>query len=489
MKKSVLVLDCGATNVKACLVDESGSILATHSESNETTGDPFYNGGLIWDIHEIWKKLTNCAGKVCSQARNTEIAGITATSFGVDGAPLNNDGTLLYPVISWQCSRTQESEKLIEKYFDRDWLYNETGLQSYHFNTINKLIWLMENRPEVFDGDSHYTLMPSLILRYLSGSIITDTTMAGTTMLTSLLKRKFSDKIFKKLNLETTLFPPLVEPGSITGKLSKSTADTLGISAGIPVIAAGHDTQFAIIGSGARVNEPVLSSGTWEILMTRTITDILSMPDRQEGVTIELDASLGITDIGVQWVASGVTEWLGKILYNDLDDGKMRYDSMISDAGPISPGSNGVRVIPEIYPGGFSGKSGAILGFTHDSTRAHIYRATLEALSYYTRYAIEKLKIVGNFTPERLLCVGGGSKNSLWNQLRADVLELPVEVPDVKEATAIGAAMVAFKGLGVYESLEDARVMLKHNIREFLPGSNQIIYRELYEEYVEKVIR
>src|SRR5665647_781909 len=255
---------------------------------------------------------------------------------------MKKDGTLCYPVISWQCSRTENIQKNISRYFDPEWLYQITGLQSYHFNTINKLIWLHENRPDVLQEMDYYVLMPSLILQRLTGAFVTDTTMAGTSMLLQVRKRAFSSEILNKLGLDSSIFPPISEPGSVIGKTTKEAAEKLGINRGIPVIAAGHDTQFAIMGSGAVVNQPVLSSGTWEILMVRASAALLKIPSKDSGITIELDAQPGLVNIGVQWVASGVLEWLSRLLYPDISELNLRYSTMINEAAEIPAGSNGV---------------------------------------------------------------------------------------------------------------------------------------------------
>ena len=486
MKRAVLILDCGATNVKACLVDTIGLIISSHSLPNETIADPYFKGGLIWDIDDIWNKLTTCSRKVCGEVNDVEILAVTVTTFGVDGAAMKKDGTLCYPVISWQCNRTENIEKNIQKYFEPEWLYQTTGLQSYHFNTINKLIWLRENRPDVLKEMDYYVLMPSLILQRLSGEFVTDTTMAGTSMLTDIKRRNFSQNILEPLRLSTDIFPELVEPGTIIGKVRVDAAEVLGIQSGIAVIASGHDTQFAILGSGAGVNQPVLSSGTWEILMVRALGASLKMPSRNSGVTIELDSQPDLVNLGVQWVASGVLEWVSGLLYSDLP-GSSRYSAMIGEAGSISVGCNGVTMIPELFSGGFSGKPGAINGFTHETTRAHIYRAALEALSYYACYGLQRLELVGNYCAKDVICVGGGSKNPLWNQIRADVLGVPVKALDMKETTALGAAMTALTGLGIYKSIEEAFNAVENSYIVHEPGKDKKKYKELYLEFVEKV--
>ncbi len=264
---------------------------------------------------------------------NTEIVAVTVTTFGVDGAAVKKDGTPCYPVISWQCSRTGEVEKNAGRYFDPEWLYAISGLQSYPFNTIYKLIWLRENRPDVLESMDFYALMPSLVLHRLTGRFVTDATMAGTSMLTDLKKRAFSNEILQPLGLDTSIFPPLVEPGTIIGGITERAAASLGIQTGVAVVAAGHDTQFALVGSGAGVNQPVLSSGTWEVLMVRTPVEAFQVPQRGSGITIELDSRTGLVNPGVQWVASGVLEWIGRLLYPDIEETSAKYNTMITRSG------------------------------------------------------------------------------------------------------------------------------------------------------------
>ena len=220
MKKAILVLDCGATNIRAIAVDESGKILAAHVLPNRTVNDPLFRGGLIWDIEEIWQKFVSCTQQVMHTLKDTEIGAVTVTTFGVDGAAMCKDGTLCYPAISWQCSRTVAVMDAIGKYIDPSRLYEITGLQSYHFNTINKLVWLKENCPEALKGMDHYVFMPSIFLYKLSGEFVSDATMAGTSMLTDLKKRNYSAEILSNIGLSTSIFPKLVEPGTIVGKVT-----------------------------------------------------------------------------------------------------------------------------------------------------------------------------------------------------------------------------------------------------------------------------
>ena len=483
MDKAVLVLDCGATNVRAVAVGANGSLLASRSLPNMVHPDPDFEGGLIWDAEEIWQKLCACSRHVISSLQNTAIGAVTVTTFGVDGAPMLKNGTLCHPVISWQCSRTVPVMNAIGKYIDPAGLSALTGLQPYHYNTINKLVWFRENRWDVLRVMKSYVMMPSIFLHRMTGEFVTDTTMAGTTMLTNVKSRKFSDIILEAIGIGTKIFPPLVEPGTVVGKIRASAAKDLGIDPGIPVVATGHDTQFAVFGSGAGINEPVLSSGTWEILMSRTPAESINIPPVSEGVTCEFDAVPGLIDLGVQWVASGVLEWITALFYGEYKDSPSRYQLMIEEAQAIPAGCCGVTMLPELFDGGFIPSKGCINGLRHDTSRAQIYRAALEALAYYTRTGLEILKKAGAFTPGSLLGVGGGTKNALWNQIRADVLQMPFKVSNRSETTVLGAALFAMPAAGLYHSVEEAVLSVENRVETFLPGAGTDAYQQLYSDF------
>jgi L-fuculokinase len=221
--------------------------------------------------------------------------------------------------------------------------------------------------------------------------------------------------------------------------------------------------------------------------MVRSLAANLQIPSRESGITVELDSRPGLVNPGVQWVASGVLEWAGRILYPDIPEPASKYSVMISEAGDVLPGSGGVTVIPELFPGGYSGKKGNIKGITHETMRSHIYRATLEALCYYARNGLEKLQRAGNYKAENVICVGGGSKNKVWNQIRADVLGIPVRALDMKETTALGAALTAFAAMGVYASIEEAFQAIDSRYSEYLPSGNCETYDKLYKEYALEV--
>jgi L-fuculokinase len=178
------------------------------------------------------------------------------------------------------------------------------------------------------------------------------------------------------------------------------------------------------------------------------------------GITTELDSMPDLYNIGNQWIASGMLEWARRNLFGDIKDGV--YDVMISGAEKVPSGCNGVKIIPKFYEELKGKPGGQILGLTLESTRDEIYRAMLEALSARLAEGKNALENAGGFKTESILCVGGGSKNRLWNQLKADFTGVPLKIIDQKETTVLGASLFVQAACGNAGSAEEARSAIKY---------------------------
>lgn len=463
----VIVFDCGATNVRTIAIDSKGKILASESSQNYTHPDPNYPEYRIWEIGEIWTNLCQAARRMISRINPDDILGVTVTTFGVDGTLFDKNGRMLYPVISWQCERTKRIMSDISRYIPLPDLYKENGVLPFSFNTINKLIWFKENRPELIEKSHRFLFMPSIFLFLLTGEMMNDVTMAGTSMMTNLATRQFSENIFSKIGLPVGLMGPLVESGSVVGNITLKASEETSIPRNLPVVATGHDTQFAVFGSGAEINQPVLSSGTWEILMVRAEEFKSGKEQLNHGITTELDAMRGLYNIGNQWIASGIIEWVRRNLYGDA--GANAYDKMISDAEKVPSGCNGVRVIPKFYEELNGRPGGQILGLTMESTRDEIFRAVLEALSEKLAEGKTALEKAGGFKTSSILCVGGGSRNRLWNRLRANYSGVPIKIIEQKETTVLGASFFVQAACGNFSSPVMARSAIDYKIEIIEP--------------------
>ena len=200
-----LCLDCGATNVRAMVVDEQGVIVGKASQPNATLPGEENPEFHIWDADRIFRQISECAVKALEGLNAEQVTAATITTFGVDGALVDEAGNLLYPVISWKCPRTAEVMKNIGKYISQEELNRISGVGAFAFNTIYKLVWLKENRPELLEKAHAWLFISNLLAYKLTGIMATDRTMAGTSQLTDLETGDFSEFILNRLGLSLSL--------------------------------------------------------------------------------------------------------------------------------------------------------------------------------------------------------------------------------------------------------------------------------------------
>lgn len=489
-RRIAIVMDCGSTTTRVVAVDQDGSLVAqagARSGPGPQPGCP--KDWLVWDLEALWRRLGRLSRQVCARIEPGDIAAVTITTWGADGAPVDAAGRLTYPPICWQCPRTQPTAQAITEKVPAWELFRTTGYQVISFNTLLRLIWLREHAPAALDGARAWMMMAGLLSYRLCGEMSMDYTVASTMMAMDLARRTWSPKLLALAGLDAGFFPRLVESGETIGTVTAQASRATGIPAGTPVTAAGHDTQFAPIGSGARPGEAILSSGTWEILMARLPQFTANKAGFDGGLIIEADALPGLFDPQLLMMGSGALEWLAKHFYADLCGARRAklYETMIGEARAIAPGSGGVMLIPSFVAGTGPTKRyatlGTILGLTIGTERGQVYRAALEGLACQLQLAIEMLEAATGFEPRGIRVVGGGSRNDLWNQLRADVTGLPVTTIEQKEATVLGAAICALAGTGVYPSVDAAQKAMKLRETTFAPSKQAEAYRSLYAAY------
>ena len=150
MKQDViLVLDCGATNVRAMAVDRQGNIIARAATANASDIAAEKSDWHQWSLEAIMQRFADCCRQIHDQLASCTVRGITVTTFGVDGALVDEQGALLYPIISWKCPRTAAVMEKISQYMPARQLQRIAGVGAFAFNTLYKLVWLKENHPQL----------------------------------------------------------------------------------------------------------------------------------------------------------------------------------------------------------------------------------------------------------------------------------------------------------------------------------------------------
>jgi L-fuculokinase len=488
MQPLVLVFDCGATTIRAIAVNQQGDIVHREALPNAPVRQEPGGDWLIWDIDAVWRKLIGCGKKTAAAVGKDAIRAVVVTAFSDDGAPVDKNGNLLYPVISWQCARTADIADRVDDYIPFADLFRITGEQPMSQHTLFRLLWLKREAPGTLERAHRYLMMPGIINFRLTGRMTNDPTTADSMMLLDIRRRNYSANLIRRAGLDASLFAGLVEPGTIIGTLTREAARRLGLCTDVPVVAAGHDTQFAIAGSGCPPGEPVLSSGTWEILFVRRAAPDTSARARTLGLKNECDAVAGLFDSGFQWIGSGALEWAANTFFGAQRRKKGGYDLMIAQAEGIGRGAQGIMVYPSfIRRSGITARydaAGAITGLTLASSPGAIYRGFLEGLAFQLRETMTLLSGLSKTSFPRLTVVGGGSRNELLNRIRADVLNIPIRLTRQAENTVVGAAIFGFIGLGVFRDHHEALSRIDFFSRTVEPSGGREVYEGLYERFI-----
>ena len=324
---------------------------------------------------------------------------------------------------------------------------------------------------------------------------VTEPSCGSSSGMFSLAGRTWSAQIAQICGISPAVLPEVADPGTVVGEVTAAAAAQTGLRAGTPVVAGGADTQLGLLGAGVRAGEFTVLAGTfWQntVLVDKPLVD----------PAIRLRTLCHA--VPGEWMLEGIGFYCGMAMrwYRDAfcdgevavarDRGVDPYVVMEENAARIPPGSNGVYAIlsnlmnarrwvhasPSFVQFDLSNPAG--------TGRAACIRAVEEAAAYVVR---GHLAIIGELTGARvteLTFSGGAAKGSLWPQIIADVLGLPVHVPAVTESSALGAALCAGKGAGLYSSLTDLEGALRKRVAIFEPGPAAVAaYRESYARWLE----
>lgn len=441
-------IDAGTTNEKVILFDTEGRTLAQSIRPSPLTvgpkGSAVYDAGRVWgQVCDMLREVTASVGKEITG----QIAGIAITGMAEAGVPLSKEGEALYPFISWYDPRTLPYQAWWERTVPAGWVEEITGLRVQHIFSVNKIMWLRDNLQEVYGKMRAWACMEDYLAFQLTGALKMDTTIACRTMLLDLRTKQWSREIADVAGISLSLLPELTAPGSPVGQVTDEASRLTGLRAGTPVFAGGHDHICGALACGILDTSAVLdSSGTAEEVLAVT-------PD------LDRAASLGRTGYnvgphaapGLYYTAGGIPasgaamDWWAKQFPAAADDDR-------------TAGAKGLLFLPHLRgsssPHRDPASRGAFLGIRPYHTAADFSQAVCEGLCFEFLQALRCLR--GTAQPQKIVAIGGGTKNGQWMRTKANVTGLPIEIPAIQESTALGAALLAGIGAGIYRSPADA---------------------------------
>jgi len=486
--KPYLAFDFGAESGRAVLGRLQSGVLAI-DEVHRFPNEPVeYGGSLHWDVVRLWfevRKALACLGQLT-------LAGIGVDAWGVDYALLGEGGELVQNPYHYRDRRTEGVMKEVFGRVSREEIYQATGIQFMAINTLYQLYAARRRTPELFAAAKQLVTIPDLFNYWLTGSAVCEFTNATTTQLVDPLQRGWASELIGGLGLRPELFAPIVEPGTIIGRLLPNVAASSTL-AGTSVIApACHDTGSAVAAITARDGTAFLSSGTWSLIGAELDAPIITAEAMRLNFTNEGGVN-GTTrllkNVMGLWMLQGCRNcWNARGQSTD-------YGELVELAGNEPPFAHLVDPDEETFLRA-PDMLAAIDTFcqkTHQpspATPGAYVRCVLESLALKYRLVLCSLEQLCGTHIDKIRVIGGGAKNRLLNQFTADATGKPVLAGPV-EATALGNIAIQLLATGRAASLQEVRGIVDRSfpteVFEPLETDKWDQHCDRFEQYCEKI--
>jgi xylulokinase len=464
----LLGIDLGSTSIKAVLFDFGGNLITSGSVPTEASNlDPEHPEWVFWDPDIIWKSVVTAIKEVIAKVDHaSQIKSVAVSGWGMDGLPIDKDGNYLYPFISWHCLRTHPQSEAFSSRLGAEKLFSIAGTQVMNIHSVYRMMWVKEHFPEIIDKTHTWLLIEDYINYRLSGEISTDFSMASCTSLVDQKKRMWSDDLIKEAGLPRAMFPEIKPSGTQIGEVTKIAARETGLDSGTAVVLGGHDYHCAGLAVGAFDPDRVMDiTGTWEGLFAGTPEANLSKDVFQSGLLLESHVVRDRYNYVAYALSAGMLEWYKDYFCAEekgwADENNVSiWEILMDGASKVPTGSKGVFFLPHfsgaVTPIADPKSLGAFIGLHEGVDRNCMTRALIEGLDYQFRELIEAFESALGKPVEKIIAVGGSTRNEFWMQNKADVSGKSIEVPGCEEATALGTAILAGIGIGVYTDEKDA---------------------------------
>lgn len=489
----LLGVDIGTTHIKACIFDVDG-----HQEARAivpTSSIALPDGGAVYEPEVLWAEVCSVIREACAWVNKpSDIAGVAVASMGEAGLPLDREGNPLYPIISWFDPRTGPLADRWRENVGPEKTSEITGLRIHHIYSAFKLMWLFQNEPAIMSKAARWLNVADFINFRLTGEQATDYSLASRTMLFDQRTHVWSTELLSCARIPPELMPRPVPGGSLVGKVTEEAHLKTGLAAGTPVYAGGHDHVCGALASG--IIEPGLlldSCGTAESVLT-VVTSPDAIPDAcANGFSL---GSHVVRDRfclqGGIMASGGTVDWFAREFGWESPPaggaGSHPTESLMRCARESPTGARGLLFLPHLRGSGPPTRDplskGAFLGISLHHKRCDFARAVIEGLAFEFRTAIAAAERAVGTKLNTIRAIGGGTYNSFWLQTKADVTGMEIEVPEVSESTALGAALLAGIGAGIYEDAASAvRATYRMRVRFEPDPQAHSIYCKIYPEF------
>lgn len=479
----LLGLDLGTSSTKAILSRTDGTILA---EAAKEYGILSPRQGWAEQDPGTWQKA---AWESIRQA--LELSGaspVNIVAIGLSGQMhgtvcLDHQGQVLRPAIIWADQRSARQVEEIYRTIGKERLGGWTGNPLATGFMLATLSWLRENEPEIA-RETQTLLLPKDFLRYrMTGELGSEPSDASSTLLFDPFHVNWSWELLKELQIDPGLLPSIYPSSQIAGTLGREWSKATGLLEGTPVVFGGSDQALQALGNG--VVQPGTVSctiGTGGQLLAPSLEPAF---DPQLRLHLFCHAAPNLWHLEAATLSAGLSlKWLRDQMFEGYD-----YTQLADLASQAPPGSGGLLFHPylvgERTPLMDPNRRASFSGLSLHHKRSHLVRAVMEGVVLSLRQGLDLILELG-IPCEQIVASGGGTRNALWLELMADIFNRPISQTESREAAALGAALLAGVGVGVYSDLRSAVQQAVHwKDIVIQPDPQKVeIYRKVYEHYI-----
>ena len=483
MEKYILSIDQGTTSTRVIVFNKDGEIKGV-SQREFTQHFP-KAGWVEHDANEIWSTVLSCFASVLTESniRPDQIAGIGITNQRETAVVWDkNTERPIYNAIVWQSRQTQEICNDLKDKGLEDEFREKTGLLLDPYFSGTKVKWILDNvegaREKAENGDLLFGTIDSWLVWKLSGckEHVTDYSNASRTLMYNIHELKWDEQLLEYLTVPASMLPEVRPSSEVYGK----TANHHFFGHQIPIAGIAGDQQAALFGQACfESGEAKNTYGTGCFMLMNTgekavksdnglLTTLAYGIDGK--VNYALEGSIFVAGSAIQWLRDGM-----RMIQSAPQSEE--YATNVTDA-------DGVYVVPAFVglgtPYWDSEARGAVFGLTRGTQKEHFIRATLESLAYQTRDVLDAMEKDSKIEVKTLRVDGGAVKNDFLMQFQSDILDVPVERPEINETTALGAAYLAGLAVGYWKSKDEIRN--RWNLeKQFDPKMDETKREDLYK--------
>jgi xylulokinase len=444
----ILAFDIGTTFLKGAVIAENGKAVARAQVPVRMGLSPQPDRAEV--DPDGWLSGMALVAAQLGLRDKDGLKAVVVSSNGPTLVPVDADGEPLSAAMSWRDRRSREEAELVSEHTD-------CPVDASFF--LPKVFWVMRRDPALYQRTRHFLPCAEFVDLFLTGNAVR--------ILPTHMFRDFfwNESAVAPLGIDPARLPPFVETGEVIGTVRTRAADTLGIPAGLPVVAGGSDFIMSILGTAAVEPGRVCDrSGTSE-----GVNLCAASPVRSQKLLCFPHIVRGAYNVSAMLASSGAAlDWAARSLGGRSADG----DALLAEVQSVPAGAGGLLFLPFLSPERFPVWSpdmrGALVGLTLEHGRREMARAVVESAGFVVRTILEEMRAAG-CSPVDLRVSGGLARSPLWCQIRADMTGLRVLVPEVQDAELVGAACAGFFGLEQFDSLAAASAELVRFSRTFTP--------------------